>query len=69
MQLSYKQEVEIAEEQAINVILNGNNYENIRKRMYYDLAVLGIGAVKNTFTYHFFTCTNLLYYILYYIFV
>jgi hypothetical protein len=50
MQLSYKQEVEIAEEQAINVILNGNNYENIRKRMYYDLAVLGIGAVKNTFT-------------------
>ena len=50
MQLSYKQEVELAEEQAINVILEGNNYENVRKRMYYDLAVLGIGAVKNHFT-------------------
>ena len=50
MQLSYKQEVEIAEEQAINVILEGNNYENVRKRMYYDLTVLGIGAVKNVFT-------------------
>ena len=50
MQLSYKQEVELAEEQAINVILEGNNYENIRKRMYYDLTVLGIGCVKNTFT-------------------
>jgi hypothetical protein len=50
MQLNYKQEVELAEEQAINVILEGNNYENIRKRMYYDLTVLGIGCVKNTFT-------------------
>ena len=50
MQLNYKQEVELAEEQAINVILEGNNYENIRKRVYYDLTVLGIGCVKNTFT-------------------
>ena len=49
MQLTYKQEVELAEEQAINVILDGNNYENIRKRYYYDLTVLGIGCVKNTF--------------------
>jgi len=50
MQLSYKQAVEIAEEQAINTVLNGNNYELTRKRFYHDLTVLGIGAVKNTFS-------------------
>jgi hypothetical protein len=50
MQLSYKQEIELAEEQAINTILEGNRYDNTRKRFYYDLAVLGIGAVKNSFT-------------------
>ena len=32
MQLSYKQAVEIAEEQAISTILNGNKYEITRKR-------------------------------------
>jgi hypothetical protein len=50
MQLNYKQAVEIAEEQAIATILNGNRYELTRKRFYQDLTVLGIGAVKNTFT-------------------
>ena len=50
MQLNYKQAIEIAEEQAISVILEGNNYENIRKRVNYDLTVLGIGCIKNTFT-------------------
>ena len=50
MQLSYKQAVEIAEEQAINTIFEGNKYELIRKRVNYDLTVLGIGAVKNTFS-------------------
>ena len=49
MQLSYKQAVEIAEEQAINVLLEGSNYELIKKRFFYDLAVIGIGAVKTTF--------------------
>ena len=49
MQLSYKQEVELAEEQALTVLMEGNNYELIRKRFYYDLAVLGIGAVKTDF--------------------
>jgi len=49
MQLTYKQAVEIAEEQAINVLLNGNNYDLIKKQMYYDLTVLGIGAVKTGF--------------------
>ena len=50
MQLNYKQAVEIAEEQALNVLLEGNNYDLIKKRLYYDLTVLGIGAVKTDFT-------------------
>tara|TARA_R110000824_G_scaffold179_1_gene784 strand:- start:1779 stop:4181 length:2403 start_codon:yes stop_codon:yes gene_type:complete len=49
MQLTYKQSVEIAEEQAINVLLEGSDYELIKKRFYYDLAVIGMGAVKTTF--------------------
>jgi len=49
MQLNYKQAVEIAEEQAINVLLEGSRYELIKKRFYYDLTVLGIGAVKTSF--------------------
>ena len=51
MQLTYKQATEIAEEQAINVLLEGSDYELIKKRFYYDLAVLGIGAVKTTFNW------------------
>ena len=50
MQLSYKQAVEIAEEQAINVLLKGNDYDLIKRRLYYDLTVLGIAAVKTSFT-------------------
>ena len=50
MQLNYKQAVEVAEEQAINVLMEGNKYELTKKRFYYDLTVLGIGAVKNNFT-------------------
>jgi len=49
MQLSYKQSIEIAEEQAINVLMEGNKYELIKKQFYYDLTVLGIGAVKTSF--------------------
>ena len=49
MQLSYKQSVELAEEQAINVLMEGNNYELIKKRFYYDLTTVGIGAVKTSF--------------------
>ena len=49
MQLTYKQSVELAEEQALNVLFEGNNYELIKKRFYYDLTVLGIGAVKTSF--------------------
>jgi len=49
MQLNYKQAVELAEEQALNVLFEGNKYELIKKRFYYDLTVLGIGAVKTSF--------------------
>ena len=51
MQLTYKQAVEIAEEQAINVLLNGNKYDLVRRRMIYDLTVLGIGCVKTSFNW------------------
>ena len=49
MQLNYKQAVELAEEQALSILMEGNNYELIKKRFYYDLTVLGIGAVKTNF--------------------
>ena len=49
MQLTYKQAVELAEEQALNVLFEGNNYELTKKRFYYDLTVLGMGAVKTNF--------------------
>ena len=49
MQLGYKQGIEIAEEQAINNVFLSNKYPEIKKRVDYDLTVLGIGAVKNTF--------------------
>lgn len=50
MQLSYKQSIELAAEQAINTIFEGSRYENIKKRLYYDLTVLGIAVVKDVFT-------------------
>ena len=50
MQLDYKQEVEIAQEQAITTILTGNKFEETRKRLYYDLTTLGIACVKDKFT-------------------
>ena len=50
MQLSYKQQVELAEEQALNVLLDGNKYDLTKRRCNYDLTVICIGAVKNTFS-------------------
>ena len=49
LQLSYKQSIEIAEEEAINNFLSNNKYEEIRKRLNYDLTVLGVAAVKTSF--------------------
>jgi hypothetical protein len=50
MQLSYKQQVELAEEQALNVLLDGNKYDLTRRRCNYDLTTIGIAAVKNNFS-------------------
>ena len=50
MQLEYKDSIEIAEEEAINNVFDHNKYDLIKKRLDYDITVLGIGAVKNEFT-------------------
>ena len=49
MQLDYKQNIEIAEEQAINMLMRGNQYDLTKRRFYQDLTILGIGAVKTSF--------------------
>jgi len=49
MQLTYKQSIEIAEEEVINNVLDYNKYEETKKRLAYDLAVLGIACVKTNF--------------------
>ena len=46
MQLKYKPSIEIAEEEVINNTLDKNKFELIRRRLNYDLTVLGISAVK-----------------------
>jgi hypothetical protein len=49
MQLSYKQSIEIAQEEAISTILAQNKYDLTRRRLNMDLTVLGIAAVKTNF--------------------
>jgi len=49
MQLSYKQSIEIAEEEAINNVLANNKWDLTRRRLNYDLTVLGIACVKTNF--------------------
>ena len=49
MQLNYKQAVELAEEQAINTLMEGSNYDLVKRRCLYDLTTIGIGATKTTF--------------------
>jgi hypothetical protein len=49
MQLKYKPAIEIAEEEAINTILDVNHYNDTRKRFDYDIATIGIGMVKHSF--------------------
>jgi len=51
MQLSYKQAIEIAEEQAINTLMEGCNYDLIKRRCLYDLVTIGIGVTKTNFNY------------------
>lgn len=49
MELKYKPAIEIAEEEAINTVLDQNNYNETRKRIGYDIATLGVGMVKHMF--------------------
>lgn len=49
MQLNYKPAIEIAEEEAINTILEENKYYDLRKQLDYDLTVLGIAVSKHEF--------------------
>tara|TARA_Y100000389_G_scaffold80588_1_gene77251 strand:- start:44 stop:2425 length:2382 start_codon:yes stop_codon:yes gene_type:complete len=49
MQLSYKQSVEIAEEEAITTVFAQNKYDLIRRRLNMDLTVCGIAASKTSF--------------------
>tara|TARA_R100001224_G_scaffold75013_1_gene46131 strand:+ start:63 stop:2465 length:2403 start_codon:yes stop_codon:yes gene_type:complete len=49
MQLSYKQSVEIAEEEVIEQVLDYNKWELTKRRLNYDLVTCGIGAVKTDF--------------------
>tara|TARA_X000000368_G_scaffold417025_1_gene412308 strand:+ start:506 stop:2929 length:2424 start_codon:yes stop_codon:yes gene_type:complete len=49
MQLDYKQGIEIAQEEAISNVMDKNKYELIKRRLDYDITVLGMGCVKNGF--------------------
>ena len=50
MQMNYKPAIEIAEEEAINTVLEMNHYKSrIRQRMNYDLMTLGVSFVKHDF--------------------
>ena len=49
MQMTYKQNVEIAEEEVINNVLSFNKYNETKKRLAQDLTTIGIGAVKTSF--------------------
>ena len=49
MQLNYKPGIEIANEIAINTMLEENHYVDTRKRVDYDITTLGIGITKHSF--------------------
>jgi len=49
MQLKYKPAIEIAEETAVNTMFDENHYDDIRKRLDYDLTVLGVAIAKHEF--------------------
>ena len=49
MQMDYKDAIEVAEEEVINQVLDYNRYDLIRKRLNYDLTVIGIACVKTNF--------------------
>ena len=49
MEMNYKPAIEIAEETAINTILDANHYDEVRKRLDYDQTVLGVSVAKHEF--------------------
>ena len=49
MQLSYKQSIEIAEEEVIDNVLANNKYNLTKKRIIEDVVTIGIGASKTSF--------------------
>ena len=49
MQLNYKPGIEIAEEIAISTILKSNHYDDISKRLDYDITVVGMAASRINF--------------------
>tara|TARA_R100000781_G_C4081874_1_gene127993 strand:+ start:3373 stop:5808 length:2436 start_codon:yes stop_codon:yes gene_type:complete len=49
MQLNYKPAIEIAEEEGIDTIFAENHYDDTRKRLDYDLTVLGMACAKHEF--------------------
>ena len=52
MKLKYKQGIEIAEEAAINSLLELNDYEELSYRTTEDNVVLGVSAIKHSFDIH-----------------
>ena len=52
MQLNYKQAVELAEEQAINTLMEASDYDLVRRRCLYDLTTIGISTTKTTFDWN-----------------
>ena len=49
MQLNYKPSIEIANEVAINTMLEESHYNDTRKRVDYDITTLGLGITKHVF--------------------
>ena len=52
MQIDYKDDIEIAQEKAIEATFKTNKFETIKKRVDEDSTVLGISAVKHSFNTH-----------------
>jgi hypothetical protein len=49
MQMTYKQNVEVAEEQVINTVLQLNKFDETKRRLAQDLTTIGIAATKTRF--------------------
>ena len=67
MQMEYKQSIEIAQEEALANIFDKNNFELTKRRLDYDITVLGMACVKNGFnkaegiTINYVDPTNIVY--------